>query len=172
MKHFTAEGPLFKSVGIAGQGTSRRKVLLLGMGSFGFVFMAVLLFILRSAGAGSIVYVMVPLFVLSFGFSILVIGRTMGGGGLTVDTSTGEVSFRNSSGFGFGSMRLSRSDIRELVLHSYAYNQGRNTSYRIMLSASRGNFSPSGFVFTDLNDAREAGSELASLLSVSFREDL
>ena len=46
MKHFTAEGPVFKSVGIAGQGTSRGKVVLLGMGFFGFVFMAIVVFLL------------------------------------------------------------------------------------------------------------------------------
>ncbi len=172
MKYFTAEGPLFKSVGIAGKGTSKRKVVLLGMGFFGFVFMAIVVFILRSEGAGQIAYVMVPIFVLSYAFSIMIIGRTMGGGGLTVDTSTGEVRFRNASGFGFGNTRVSRSDIQELVLHSYSYNQSRNTSYRIILRTSGGSFLPSGFSFTDLNEAREAGYELASLVSVQLREDL
>jgi hypothetical protein len=172
MKHFTAEGPLFKSVGIAGQGTSKRRVVLLSMGLFGFVFMTIVVFILRSEGAGQIAYVMVPVFVLSYAFSIMVIGRTMGGGGLTVDTTTGEVRFRNLSSFGFGSTRISRSDIQELVLHSYSCNQGRNTNYRIRLCTASGNFHASGFQFTDLNEAREAGYELASLVSVPLREDL
>ena len=172
MKHFTAEGPLFKSVGIAGKGTSKRKVVLLSMALFGFVFMAIVVFLLKSSVENSMVYMMVPMFVLSFGFSILVIGRTMGAGGLTVDTSTGEVSFRKASGFGFGSTRISRSDIQELVLQSYTYNQGRNTSYRILLRTPGGNFVASGFSFTDLNDAREAGYELASLVSAPLREDL
>jgi hypothetical protein len=172
MKHFTAEGPLFKSVGIAGKGTSKRRVVLLGMGLFGFVFMTIVVFILRSEGAGQIAFVMVPIFVLSYAFSIMIIGRTMGGGGLTVDTSTGEVRFRNASGFGFGSLRVSRSDILELVLQGYACNQGRNTNYRIRLHTSRGSFLASGFSFTDLNEAREAGYELASLVSAPLREEL
>lgn len=50
LKHFKAEGSLFRSMGIAGKGTSKRKVLLLGMGFFGFVFMSIVVFLLRSAG--------------------------------------------------------------------------------------------------------------------------
>ena len=99
LKHFKAEGSLFRSVGIAGKGTSKRKVLLLGMGFFGFVFMSIVVFLLRSAGLGSIVFVMVPIFVLSFGFSIMVIGRTMGKGRMPGRTAVHGVpgSFRRGS---------------------------------------------------------------------------
>ena len=92
MKHFKAEGPLFKSVGKAGTGTSKRKIVLVSMGLFGFVFMGILVFLLgASSEADSIINTMIPVFVISFAFSIIVIGRTMGGGGLTVDTTSGTI---------------------------------------------------------------------------------
>ena len=177
MEHFKAEGPVFRSVGTAGAGTSRRKIVLISMTMFAFVFTATIVFLLTATegsgtDAGPAIYSMVGIFILSFAFSIITISRMMGGGGLSVDTSTGEVSFRNASSFGFRITKVSRSDIQELVLVSYSYNQGRNTSYRITLSTSRGNLVPVVFSFADLDTAREAAGELASLLSVSLRENL
>lgn len=177
MEHFKADGSIFRSVGVAGTGSSKRKMVVMSMAVFAFLITAVIVFVMTSAegtgaDAGPAIYPIVAIFILSFGFSIFVVGRTMGGGVLSVDTSTGEVSFRNASSMGFRSTKVSRSDIQELVLHSYSYNQGRNTSYRVRFHTSIGDFIPAIFSFTDLNTAREAAGELASLLSVSLRENL
>lgn len=170
MNHFREEGPVFKSVGTAGKGTVTRKVLLVSMGFFGFVFMAVILFVLKSSEAGPAVYAVVPFFILSFAFSIMVLRRTLGSGSITVDTSTGMVVVRNSSFYGFGSRKLQRSDIEAIVIKRYSSNSP--TRFSVMLSTSQGSLLPTGLSYNDAETAGEAGMELASLLSVSLREEI
>ena len=176
MRHFKAEGHIYSSVGTAGKGTLKRKIVLMGMTISGFVTAAIVFFVMKSMESTGqdtsvMLYTVLPIMVLSMGFSIFVIGRTMGRGGITVDTATGEVSFRKASSMGFGSMKLHRSEIQELVLFQYSYNHGRNEGYRIRLITSRGQFVPTIMSYSDLDAAREAGRELSSLLSVSFRDD-
>jgi hypothetical protein len=169
MKHFKAEGPVFKSVGIAGKGTSTRRILLAGMGFFGFVFMAVILFVLKSSETGPAVYAVIPIFFISFVFSIMVLNRTMGSGGIAVDTTTGMVSLRTPSFYGFGGRKLQRSDIGDVVLQAYSSDSA--TRYRVVLNTSEGKLLPTGLSYNDAETAREAGTELASLLSVALREE-
>ncbi|HPF32533.1 MAG TPA: hypothetical protein PK907_05890 [Candidatus Sabulitectum sp.] len=169
MKHFKEEGAVFRSVGAAGRGTSTRKVVLVSMGFFGFVFMAVILFVLRSSDANPAVYAIVPIFILSFVFSIMVLGRTLGSGTITVDTSTGTVTVRNTAFCGFGSRKLQRSDIESVVLQGYSSES--TLRYRLMLHTSGEGLMTTGLTFRDTETAREAGMELASLLSVALREE-
>ncbi|MBD3278747.1 MAG: hypothetical protein GF388_10645 [Candidatus Aegiribacteria sp.] len=176
MKHFKSEGHIYSSVGAAGKGTMKRKIVLMGMTFSGFVTAAIVFFVVKSLESTGqdtsvMLYTFIPIMVLSMGFSILVIGRTMGQGGVKVDTATGTVSFRKASSMGFGSTKLHRSEIQELVLFMYSYNHGRSEGYRIKLITSKGQFVPTIMSYSDLDTAREAGRELASLLSVSFREN-
>lgn len=177
MNHFKSDGQRFSSVGTARAGSLKRKIVLTGMVFSGFVTAAIVIIVIKSMGGSGqdtsiMLYTFIPVMFGSLVFSIFVIGRTMGRGGVTVNTATGEVTFRKASSMGFGSIRLQRSEIQELVLFRYSFNHGRNKGYRIKVITSRGQFVPTIMSYRDLDTAREAGRELASLLSVSFRENV
>jgi len=175
VRHFKSAGPRFRDTGSAAPGTRMRLVIPVAVGVAVVITAAVMLLLFRAMDESGIdmapvLFVALPLSVLSMAFVIFFIGRKLGGGGITIDTTTGEVVLRGKTGVGLGSLRLQRSEVREVVVDpKYKHHRGQ-TPHHVRIVSGRGSHTAASF--HDPDTAREYGAELASLLSVSLRDNI
>ncbi len=175
MKHFKSAGPRFRDTGSAAPGTRMRLVIPVAVGGAVVIAAGVFLLLFRVMDESGqdmtpLLFVALPISVLSIAFAMFFISRKLGGGGITIDTTTGEVVLRGKTGAGLGKLRLQRSDVREVVVDPrYKHHRGQ-TPHHVRIVSGRG--SHTAAFFTDPDTAREYAAELASLLSVSLRDNI
>jgi len=173
MRHFKSAGRRFRDTGSAAPGTRLRLIVPVAVGGAVVMAAAFMLLIFRvtdQAGQDTapILFVALPVSVLSMAFAIYFISRRMGGGGITIDTTTGEVVLRGKTGVGLGKLRLQRSEVREVVVDPTYDIHGKGQTHNVRIVSARGRHRVA--FFNDPDTAREYGAELASLLSVSLRD--
>ena len=175
MKHFKSDGQRFRDLGTAGSGTQARKLVVVGMAGAIVITAAVFLFLFRTMDESGqeiapVLFVALPVSVLSMAFAIFFINRQLGSGGITIDTISGEVSLRQKAGTGFGRVRLQRSEVRELTVSRQSGVYGKGVTHPVRVLSQRGEHTVA--FFADADTAREYAAELASLLSVSLRDNI
>ncbi|MFO7950423.1 MAG: hypothetical protein R6U36_08655 [Candidatus Fermentibacteraceae bacterium] len=174
MRHFRADGRRFRDRETAGSGTQARTMMMVGVAGAIVITAAVFLFLLRTMDESGqdvapVLFVALPLSVLSMAFAIFFINRQLGGGGIVIDTTTGEVSLRQKTGAGFGRVRLQQSEVREVRVSRQSGVYGRGATHPVRVLSQKGEHMVA--FFGDPDTAREYAAELASLLSVSLRDD-
>jgi len=175
MKHFRSDGRRFRNLGTAGSGARGRKLVLVGMAGAVVITAALLLFVFRTMeetgqNAAPVLFVALPVSVLSMAFAIFFVNRQLGGGEIVIDPTSGEVSFRQRMGGGFGRVRLQRSEVREVTVSRQSGAYGRGVTHPVRIISQRGEHMVA--LFPDPDTSREYAGELASLLSVSLRDNI
>ena len=172
MRYFQARGNTFTDRGVAQPGTRAGRtavlsvaVVVVGAAAFGIFF-------LRTWDeSGMDVTPVIPfvavLAVFVVSVAVFITRRHMGGGAVRIDMSTGMVSLRSVYGGGPSRVRLKRSELREVWVQRRSTGSGFNHAVKVV--SSRGEHMVA--VIVDPDDAREYAAELASLLSVSLRDE-
>jgi len=99
--------------------------------------------------------------------AVFITRRHMGGGGVRIDMNTGVISLRSVYGGGPSRVRLKRSELQEVSVQRRNTDSGFNHAVKVV--SSGGQYVVA--VIVDPDDAREYAAELASLLSVSLRDE-
>lgn len=174
VKHLWSDGRRFRDRGTAGSGTQERTLVMVGVAGAVVITAAVFLLLLRTMDESGqdvapVLFVALPFSVLSMAFAIFFINRQLGGGGIVIDTTSGEMTLRQKTGAGFGRVRLQRSEVREVRVLRQSGVYGREATHPVRVLSQWGEYVVA--FFGDPDDAREYAAELVSLLSVSLRDE-
>jgi len=172
MRYFQARGNIYTDKGIAQPGTRAGRTAIISVAAVVVGVAAMGIFFLRTADeSGMDVTPIIPfvavLAIFAVGAAVFITRRHMGGGAVRIDMSTGVISLRSVYGGGPSRVRLKRSELREVSVRRSSTRSGVNHPVKVV--SSRGEHMVAVIVAPD--DAREYAAELASLLSVSLRDE-